>query len=90
MVQLDHHGKLYFRKEKEPRVLNQRPKHPAKIHIWGGILMRDATQLVIFNGIMSAVRYGKIIEASLVPFVRTCFLDGHSLQQDNNPKHSSK
>ena len=42
-VQLDHHGRLCFRKEKAPRILKQRAKHPAKIHIWGGISMRGAT-----------------------------------------------
>ena len=89
-VQLDHHGRLCFRKKKEPRVLKQRPKHPPKVHIWGGISMRGATRLVMFTGNMNAIRYGKIIEASLVPFVRTCYPDGHRLQQDNNPKHSSK
>ena len=44
----------------------------------------------MFTGNMNTMRYGKIIEASLVPFVRTCYPDGHRLQQDNNPKHSSK
>ena len=33
---------------------------------------------------------GKIVEAGLVPFVRASFPDGHRLQQDNDPKHSSK
>ena len=36
-VQLDHHGQLSFRKEKELLALKQWPKHPAKIHIWGRI-----------------------------------------------------
>jgi len=36
-VQLDHHGRLCFRKEREGRALKQCPKHPAKIHLWGGI-----------------------------------------------------
>lgn len=89
-VQLDHHGRLCFRKEKEPRALKQRPKHPAKVHIWGGISTRGATKIIMFSGIMNAIKYGKIIEAGLVPFVRASFPDGHRLQQDNDPKHSSK
>ena len=88
-VQLDHHGRLSFRKEKEQRVLKQRPKHPAKIHIWGGISIRGPTRIIMFTGKMDAIRYGKIVEAGLVPFVRTCFPDGHRLHQDNDPKHSS-
>lgn len=89
-VQLDHHGRLCFWKEKEPRGLKQRPKHPAKIHIWGGISTRGATRIVMFSGTMNAIKYGKIIEARLVPFVWAFFPDEHRLQQDSDPKHSSK
>ena len=72
-VQLDHHGRLCFRKEKEPRALKQRPKHPAKIHVWGGISKRGATKIIMFNGIMNAIKFGKIIETGLVPFVKAFF-----------------
>ena len=89
-VQLDHHGRLSFCKEKEPRVLKQRPKHPAKVHIWGGISVRCPTRVIMFTGNMNAIRYGKILEAGLVPFIRTCFPDGHRVHQDNDPKHASK
>ena len=89
-VQLDHHGRLCFRKQEQPRTLKQRPKHPAKVHIWGGISMRGATRLVMFTGTMNAVKYGQILEIGLVPFMRTCFPDSARLQQDNDPKHSSK
>lgn len=89
-VQLDHHGRLCFRKEKQPRALKQRAKHPAKIHLWGGISTRGATRLVMFKGTMNAIKYGKIVETGLVPFVKAYFPAGHRLQQDNDPKHSSK
>ena len=36
-IQLEHHGRLCFRKRRQPRKLKQRPKHPAKLHIWGAI-----------------------------------------------------
>ena len=89
-VQLEQHGKLCFRKEKEPRVLKQRPKHPVKVHIWAGISMRGATRVIMFTGNMNAVKYGKILEAGLLPFIRTCYPEGHRLQQNNDPKHTSK
>ena len=89
-VQLDSHGRLCFRKEKEGRTLKQCPKHPVKVHIWGGISLRGATCLVMFTGIMNAVRYGKILESSLVPLFNTFYPNGHRLQQDNDLKHSSK
>lgn len=88
-VQLDHHGRLCFRKVGESRALKQRPKHPAKVHIWGGISVRGATRVVMFTGIMNAPRYVKILEAGLVPFITKYFPDGHKLQQDNDPKHKS-
>lgn len=44
----------------------------------------------MFSGKMNAIKYGKIIETGLVPFVRACFSAGHRLQQHNDPKHSSK
>ena len=36
---------------------------------------------IMFGGTMNSVKYGKTIEAGLVPFVRTSFPDGHRLQQ---------
>ena len=41
----------------------------------------------MFMGNMNAIRYGKIVEAGLVHFVRIIFPDGHQLQQNNDPKH---
>jgi len=35
--------------------------------------MRGATQLVMFSDIMDAHRYGGILEAGLVPFIKTCY-----------------
>ena len=55
-VQLDNHGRLCFRRRRQLRALKQRPKHPAKVHIWGGISSCGAMQIVIFSGIMNAVR----------------------------------
>ena len=90
MVQLDHHGRLGFCKEKEPRALKQQPKYLAKIHIWGGISVRGPTRIIMFTRSMNAIRYGKIVETGLVPFINTCFPDGHRVHQDNDPKRTSK
>ena len=45
--------------------------------------------MIIFTGIMNAVRLGQILEAGLLPFIRDIFSDGHRLFQDNDPKHAS-
>ena len=91
-VQLDHHGHLHvcFHRKKEPRKLKPRPKHAAKVHIWGGIPPRCATQIVIFTGTMTAICYCCILEAGLLQFLQEVFPDGHRFQQDNDPKHCSK
>ena len=68
-VQLDSHGRLCFRKVNEPRM----PKHPIKVHIWGGISKKGATALVIFKGIMKADSFCTVIENGLLPFIRTHF-----------------
>ena len=88
-VQLEQHSKLCFRKKLQPRALKQRPKHPVKVHIWGGISCQGATKIVIFTGIMNAIRYSQILSTSLLPFIRECYPEGHRLQQDNDPKHTS-
>jgi len=90
-IQLEHHGRLCFRKRKEPRKLKPRAKHPAKLHIWGAISARGAARVVMFTGIMDAVRYADILNASLVPFIADRFSDsgGHRFQMDNDPKHRS-
>ena len=39
---------------------------------------------------MDAPKYTKILEASLLPFINECYPRGHRLQQDNDPKHTSR
>ena len=74
--QLESYRRKCFQK-KTPRKLKYKHKHPPKIHVWGGISKQGATHLVMFGGIMTATRYGDIISASLVPFVRKTYPDGH-------------
>ena len=68
----------------------QRAKHPMKIHIWGGISSRGPTKVIMFSGIMNAERPATILEAGLIPFIEEKFSDGHTLFQDNDPKHASQ
>ena len=67
-VQLEsNHAKSYHR-EGQPAPLNPRPKHPAKVNVWGGISPKGCTNIVIFMGIMTATRYTDILDVGLVPF----------------------
>ena len=61
-----------------------------KIHIWGGISSRGPTKVIMFSGIMNAERLATILEAGLIPFIEEKFSDGHTLFQDNDPKHASQ
>ena len=89
-VQLERYSRLCFRRRRQPCKLKPRPKHPIKLHIWVGISMRGATNIIMFTGIMDALRYQRILELGLLPFINECFPDSHRLQQDNDPKHCSK
>ena len=52
--------------------------------------MKGPTPLVMFSGIMNAARYAVILENGLLPFIEQKYARGHRLQQDNDPKHTSK
>ena len=73
-----------YRRVGHPRVLKPKPKHPLKLHIWGGISMRGATPLIIFRDNLTAIRLGKIFEAGLIPFVRSKFPGSQKFQMDND------
>lgn len=66
----------------QPKPLRPKPKHPAKVHIWGAISMRGASSIVIFTQNLNATRYAKILDQALLPFIQTKFQSGHRFQQD--------
>ena len=67
-----------------------RAKHPTKVHVWAGISLKGPTEICIFEGKMNAPLYEKILEKTLVPFLRKQFSEGHKFMQDNDPKHTSR
>ncbi len=79
-----------FAKIEMSRRLKYRHKHPPKVHVWGGILKQEATQLLMFNGVMNATKYGDMLSASLVPLFAERFPTNLRLYQDNDPKHTSR
>ena len=87
---LEVHRRKSFRKKGQPRKLKYKHKHPLKIHVWAGISKQGATGIVMFDGILTATRYGDILAASLIPFIQMAYRGGHRLYQDNDPKHTSR
>ena len=68
-----------------------RPKHPVKIHVWAGISMRGPTRLMLFDGIMDAELYVRILEVALLPSAQQLYHGTNYLfVQDNDPKHTSR
>ena len=74
-VQLDNHGRLCFQKKTDSKKLKPRPKHPIKVHVWGGISKKGATLIVNFTGTLTAIQYCTILHQSLKPFIEKVFPD---------------
>uniref|UniRef100_A0A1I7XCD1 DDE_3 domain-containing protein n=1 Tax=Heterorhabditis bacteriophora TaxID=37862 RepID=A0A1I7XCD1_HETBA len=66
-------------------------KHPAKIHVWGGISMRGATALAIFprNIRLDSEKYCQIINDIYLPFKNIVYNGYARLVQNNAPSHKS-
>ena len=89
-VQMDSHKrKCCYKRGRKPRY-KPRPKHPIKLHVWGGISARGWTGICIFEGKMNAPMFVSILDQRLVPFIHEVYPDGHRFQQDNDPKHCSR
>ena len=80
-AQLESHRRVTYHQIGEAAQLKMRPKHPPKIHIWGGISAIGATNVVLFSGIMNATRYTDIISAGLVPFLQEVYPDEHQFSR---------
>ena len=88
-IEIERATTIRFHKQGEMYKPVPKPKHPLKVHVWGGISKHRPTELVIFEGIMDAVLYCQILETSLLPFIRNT-LPAHRFQQDNDLKHTSR
>ena len=89
-IQIETHRQTHcYKRGQKPRY-KPRPKHPVKVHVWGGISSRGKTTLCIFEGKMDATLFTSVLTSSLLPFTRSVYPDGHRFMQDNDPKHCSR
>uniref|UniRef100_A0A1I7XFN4 DDE_3 domain-containing protein n=1 Tax=Heterorhabditis bacteriophora TaxID=37862 RepID=A0A1I7XFN4_HETBA len=82
---------VFFTKDNYFGRLRPRAKHPAKIHLWGGISMRGATALTIFPGNvrLDSEKYCQIINDIYLPFKNIVYNGYTRLVQNNAPSHKS-
>ena len=88
-ISLQSYRHTCFRMADEPTKRKPKPKHPLKVHVWGGISRHGATKICIFDGIKDADLFCNVLEMTLVPFIRNKLPD-HRFMQDNDPKHTSR
>jgi transposase len=74
---------------KNARPIRCMPKDRSKIFAWGGFCINGTTSLFCFRRIMDGKFYTEILERHL-PEVRSMLRGRWRLQQDNDPKHTSR
>jgi hypothetical protein len=57
---------------------------------WGGILLTGKTPLFCFTNIMDGPFYVSILQSQLLPAAQSLYGRDWRLQQDNDPKHTSR
>jgi len=66
------------------------PKSRQKVMAWGGISEKSKTPLFCFTNIIDGPFYVGILRDQLLPAARKMYGSDWRLQQDNDPKHTSR
>ena len=74
---------------KNARPIRPMPKDRSKIFAWSGFCVKGKTSLFCFRRIMDGKYYTEILEKH-IPEIRSMLRDEWRLQQDNDPKHTSR
>jgi transposase len=80
--------KLWMHRRKKPYL--RKVKHPGKIHVWGAFSRDGFGDLVLFTGKLNGPKMVDIYKTGLVNSYKWLFDGDWTLQEDNDPKHTSK
>lgn len=72
------------------RPVRRLPKSRQKVMAWGGISEKGKTPLFCFTDIMDGPFYVNILRTQLLPAAQRMYGNDWRLQQDNDPKHTSR
>ena len=68
-VSLEQYRRTCYRKVDEPLKRKPNPKHSLKVHVWAGISRKGTTKVCIFDDIIDAELYCRILVTTLLPFI---------------------
>lgn len=80
--------KLWMKRSK--KLVYRRVKHSQKIHAWAGFSQSGFGKIITFTGILTSSRMIDIYKEGLVQPPIILFDGDWTLQEDNDPKHTSK
>jgi len=74
----------------DEKPIRRLPKLRQKVMAWGGISQKGKTPLFCFTDIMNGPFYVSILQTYLLPAAQQMYGKNWRLQQDNDPKHTSR
>ncbi|KAI6654438.1 hypothetical protein LOD99_834 [Oopsacas minuta] len=81
-------GKIYVWTKKGQPINLPTFKHPAKLHIWGGISVMGKTNLKVFTENFNQERYKTVLNECLIQEANALYGNQWVLQEDNSPIHT--
>lgn len=87
--QLFYHKRRYWQYPGQ-RLVVETVKHPVKVHVWGCLSSKGFGRLYIFQKNLDANLLCKIYQKALLSSIETLVEGEWVLQEDNDPKHTSK
>ena len=90
-VELRRYSQTMHVKICKEKTLKPQAKHTVKVHVWASISMKGTTKMCIFDQVMDAPLYIRILHEFLLLFIEETFHGcEYRFMQDNDPKHTSR